>query len=55
MLFKIIYCSIYIINWIVLFFQVFALQQNYYYQFSTFWRSIGINNFVSGLNFYNIY
>ena len=48
-----IYFSIYIINWI--FFQVFERQPNYRYQSPNLWRSFGINIFVSGLIFYNIY
>jgi hypothetical protein len=55
MLLKIIYFSIYIINCIFLFFQVFGQQPNYQYQSSSLCRSIGINIFVSGLNLYNIY
>jgi hypothetical protein len=49
--YNIIYFNIYIINWICLFFQVFVQEQNYQYQFSGLWRSIGLRTFVSGLNF----
>ena len=55
MLFKIIYLSIYIINWIFLFFQEIEYQPNCPYQSASLWRSSGIKIFVSGLKFYNIY